>query len=390
MILILGMITYTTQLMGDTEELRSLLQMEQFVFNIASREQFPEKKNSLVVLHSKVYKNVRKSNPEIPAQVIIRAEQDVLGAYRAVKSNKHKLNRPIEKSRLSMRLDKHLYSIPDESSIRISTTKGYKRQTYKLLIYPRLKELMEKYHYRDPLIYENEGKMFIALSFENKPSEKMKQRIALGVDLGIRRSAAMSDGRIIIDRKFNGEKRRLRHLKDALKSRGTKSARRKLRSTLRRKERNKNRNQTHLIANMILDTKSDTIVLENLKSIKRKKHKHQNKRSISQVPLFDLRRVITYKAENQGKTVLLVCPSYTSQRDSVSGKIEGERRGCRFYSATNGLVYDADINAAINIAKMSKLPISQTTNLTYGQALINVPNVCKSSSGGGVLQTSKL
>jgi IS605 OrfB family transposase len=384
------MITYATQLLGETEELRNLLQMEKFVFNIASKEQFSEKKNSIVVLHSKVYKNVRKSNPEIPAQVIIRAEHDVLGAYRAAKSNKHKLRKPAEKKRLSMQLDKHLYSIPDKSSIRITTPTASRRQTYKLVMYPRLKELMEKYPYRDPLIYENDGKMFIALSFENKPSDKMKQRIALGVDLGIRRSAAMSDGRIIVDKKFNGEKRRLRHLRDTLKSKGTKSARRKLRTKLRRKERNKNKNQTHLIANTILNTNADTIVLENLKSIKRKKHKHQNKRSISQVPLFDLRRVITYKAENQGKTVLLVCPSYTSQRDSVSGKIEGERRGCRFYSAVNGMVYDADINAAINIAKMSKLPVSQTTNLTYGQARINVPNACKSSPSGAVLQTSSL
>ena len=66
---------------------------------------------------------------------------------------------------------------------------------------------------------------------------------------------------------------------------------------------------------------------------------------------FELRRILTYKAENQGKTVLLVCPSYTSQRDSVTGKVEGERRGCRFYSK-NGMIYDSDINAAINIGKM--------------------------------------
>jgi len=57
---------------------------------------------------------------------------------------------------------------------------------------------------------------------------------------------------------------------------------------------------------------------------------------------------------NQGKTVTLVSPSYTSQRDSVTGKIEGERRGCRFYSK-NGLIYDADVNAAINIAKTSRI-----------------------------------
>jgi transposase len=98
---------------------------------------------------------------------------------------------------------------------------------------------------------------------------------------------------------------------------------------------------------------------------------------------FELRRILTYKAENQGKTVLLVCPSYTSQRDSVTGKVEGERRGCRFYSK-NGMIYDSDINAAINIGKMSKHPVSQTSNLTYGQASVNTPNEYKSPLLGAV------
>jgi hypothetical protein len=78
--------------------------------------------------------------------------------------------------------------------------------------------------------------------------EKQKSKLALGVDLGMRVSAACSDGRVVIDRKFNGDKRKLRHLKDSLKSKGTKSARKHLRK-LRHKEANKNKNQTHLIAN---------------------------------------------------------------------------------------------------------------------------------------------
>ena len=380
------MITYNTQLIGDIDTLKSLLEMERMVYNVASKEQFPEKTKSLVILHSKVYKNVRKSNPEIPSQVVIKAEQEVLAGYRSIKSNRHKITKPIVKTNLSMRLDKRLYSIPDKFSIRITTTG--KRQTYNFVVYPRLKELIEKYPYQDPLIYENDGNVYICLSFENKQPQ-LKQRLALGVDLGIRRSAATSDGRLIIDKSFNERKRRLRHQKDQLKSKGTKSARHKLRFSLKRKERNQNKNQTHLIANSILKTEADTICLENLKSIKRKKTPYQNKHSISQVPLYELRRVITYKAQNQGKMVLLVCPQYTSQTDCVSGKIEGERRGCRFYSK-NGLIYDADINASINIAKVSKLPVSQTINLTYGQASVNTPNVCKSLASVGVLQALTL
>jgi IS605 OrfB family transposase len=199
--------------------------------------------------------------------------------------------------------------------------------------------------------------------------------MCLGVDLGIRRVAALSDGRLLIDRKFNSDKRKLRFIKRKLQSNGSKSAKRHLKK-LRRKERNKNKNQTHLIANFILNTKCNIIALECLKGIKTKKHKNQNKNAISQIPLYELRRVIEYKAINMGKHICLVSPTYTSQIDSVTGIREGERRGCRFY-AKNGLVYDADINAAINIARRSKHPISQG-NLLDGQGSINNPNVCKS------------
>lgn len=383
------MITYNTQLLMKSQEdfnsLKSILDMHKVVFNFASPLQFTETKNSLIVLHSKVYKNIRKQYPEIPSQVVIKAEQECLSSYKSTKSNKHKLKSPILKKNLSMRLDKRLYSKDknDKYSIKITTSPNG-RQSFKFVVYPRLKELLDKYQYCDPLIYENNGKLFISFCFENKSKEQQKQKLALGVDIGIRRSVALSDGRIVIDKKFNGNKRKLRHLKDCLKSKGTKAATKHL-NNLRHKEHNQNKNQTHLISNVVLKTDADTICLENLKGIKKKKNKYQNKRNISQVPMFELRRIITYKAENQGKTILLVSPSYTSQTDSVTGKREGERRGCRFYSK-NGLIYDADINAAINIAKLSKLPVSQTYYLTYGQAKVNSPIVFKSSKSLGVLQ----
>ena len=147
------MITFNTKLLGDTTELKKLLEYQQFVFNFASKEQFTEKKNSLVVLHSKVYTAVRKLNPEIPSQVIIRGEHDCLASYRSIKSNKHKIKKPIEKKNLSMRLDKRLYSKDktDKYAIRLTTTG--KRQSFKFVVYPKLKELLDKYQYCDPTIY---------------------------------------------------------------------------------------------------------------------------------------------------------------------------------------------------------------------------------------------
>jgi transposase len=73
----------------------------------------------------------------------------------------------------------------------------------------------------------------------------------------------------------------------------------------------------------------------------------------------------------------------------LTGKVEGERRGRRFY-AKSELVYDADLNAARNIGNRSKLPVSLGGNaLLDGQGIVNCPNnVCKSSfpQGKSVLQ----
>jgi len=382
-------ISYNTKLLGNQEDLQSLrqiLEYERFAFNGASKIQYLEPINSIVTLHSKFYRKTRNWNPEIPAQIIIRAMQSCMSSYRSIKSNKHKINKPIEKKKLSCRLDKRLYSKNKDDKYSINITTSNKRKTFKFILYSKLKELLDKYPHCDPLIYvDNKDNLCICFTFKTKPEEKLKQKLCLGVDLGLRVSAATSDGRLIIDKKFNANKRKLRHLKDELKSKGTKSARKHL-NKLRHKEHNQNKNQSHLIVNEILKTNADTIALENLKGIKAKKHKFQNKNRISQVPLAELRRIITYKAENQGKTILFVNPAFTSQTDSITGKREGERKGRRFY-AKSGLVYDADLNASRNIANRSKLPVSYGSKniILDGQGIVNCPNVCKSLSKDRVL-----
>ncbi len=386
------MITYNAKLTGSQEDLQSLrqiLEFERFAFNEASKIQFLEPKKSIVILHSKFYYKLRKWHPEIPAQILIRGEQACLSAYRSAKSNKHKLTKPVEKKRLSCRLDKRLYSKNKDDKYSINITTANKRKTFKFILYPKLKELFDKFIYCDPLIYvDNNDNLCICFTFDNKPQEKLKQKLCLGVDLGCRVTAACSDGRLIIDKKFNAGKRKLRYLKRQLQSKGTKSARKHL-NKLRHKEHNQNKNQSHLVANLILKTDADTIALENLKGIKAKKHKNQNKNRISQVPMAELRRIVTYKAENQGKTILLVNPAFTSQTDSITGKREGERKGRRFY-AKSGLVYDADLNASRNIANRSKLPVSYGSKniILDGQGIVNCPNVCKSRSQENVLQAS--
>jgi IS605 OrfB family transposase len=368
-------LTYNAKLESDPESLKALREMlvwHRVAFNYASDIQFRQEKNSIVELHAKFYGKFRAEHPHIPSQVVIRGEQECLSAYRSIRSNKHAKTKPAVKKNLSMRLDKRLYSLKKEK-IRVTTALG--RREFGVKAYGKISELMGKFPFQDPLVFERGGELFVALTFKTEPSELPKQKLALGVDLGMRIPAACSDGRLIVDKRYNERKRKLRFLKRQLQSSGSKSASKHLKK-VRRKERNMAKNQCHLLANEILKTDADTVVLEDLTKVKAKRHPAQNKNAVSQVPFYELKRIISYKASNMGKHVVTVNPAYTSQDDSVTGKRDGVRKGRRYYSR-NGLVYDSDLNAARNIAKKAKLPLSQGNLLDGAGRVVTLPNACQ-------------
>lgn len=359
----------------DKAKLIRMLELERDIFNFCSKLHFGSKKNSIVELHAKAYKKARKAFPNARAQLVIKAENNCLNAYKSSKSCGHKSTKPAIKKRLATTFDKRLFAYKD-GIFRFSTVDFKKRIEAKLYIYPKLATYLSSLPFGDPLLIVRNQDVWVRLSFKI-PIQEIKPKLALGIDLGIRRPAATSEGKIFIDKQYNANKRKIRYLKRCLNSkcsRGSKTAKKHLQK-LQYKERNLSRNFNHNLTKQILKTSADTIILEDLSihKLKTKRNRYQNKNRISQVSLSGIRRILTYKAALAGKQVVCVSPYYTSQIDSVTGKREGERKGCRFYSV-NGLVYDADVNAAVNIAKRSELPISYGSILD-GQAVVNRPIV---------------
>lgn len=369
-------ITYSARIIASREDekrLFAILEAQKLAVNSASIVQFSLPKCSIVDLHAAFYTNFRTCQAKIPSQILIIAQKEVLSNYRSIKSNQRKITKPVVKKSLSMRLDKRVYSYKNNVFSLISMGKRVKCKIQK---YQKLEALLSRYHFCDPLLFVRGTELWMTLTFDI-PSTIAPITSAIGIDLGKRMAAVTSEGNFYRDRKFNAEMRQLRFLKRQLQSAGTKSARRHLK-ILRRKETNKNRNQSHILTNALLNTKADVVVVENLKGLKRKRFKAQNKNSISQVPLFLLRTILTYKAALMGKTVIEVNPRYTSQLDHRTGKIDGIRRGRRYYGA-DGVVLDSDQNAAINIVLRSQHPASYVTILD-GQATIKSPHACKSLS----------
>ena len=97
-----------------------------------------------------------------------------------------------------------------------------------------------------------------------------------------------------------------------------------------------------------------------------KRVKHNN--ALSQVPFYKFKRILTYKAPLSGKQVETVSPMYTSQMDCRTNNRDGERRGRRYICA-DGVVFDSDWNASINIGQRSNHPVSSSLPIE-GQLVI--------------------
>jgi len=361
-----SILTYNTRIFPKNKEEFKLLYntmiQHQKVWNHVSNYTFKTKNINKKLIHDDNYKECRRIFPDCPSQIIIRAKDSVYATYKSIKSNKQlsKMKEPAEQTNLSVRLDKRIYTFLDNYQIKL-TTIG-KRVVCDIEKYEKFEKLFKTYSVCDPLIFFRDNQFWLAVSFEI-PAPTHVDNSYLGVDLGLRRLATTSEGKAIDNKKFLKHKRRLRYLKRQLTSKanttGSNSAKRKL-TTFKRKERNINKNLCHCLANEILKTESNTIVLEDLSSLKKNnlgkknyKKSKSSKNRLAQMPFYMLKQILTYKALLNGKKVVTVNPSYTSQND-YRGIEKGIRKGCRYY-ASDGKVLDADWNAAINIAKKYSL-----------------------------------
>lgn len=345
--------------------------------------------NSLKVVHKHLYHELRGLYPLLPSQAVIKCQQEVLMAYKSIKSNKHKNADIPQRKSLSMRLDKRLYSNLNLEGISITGEVKNKRTRYSFVMYDKIQHLLSNYTTSDPLLFIRNGNVYLSIPFNvgNKP---VLTELSVGVDMGERRLFVTSEGKAFRDKSYLKNRRQIRFQKRQLQSKGTKSAKRKL-CKLKRREQNLCKDMCYRAAKALINsTDAGIIVMENLKNLKQntsryketgRKKKDHNRRG-SQVPYYKFKEILTYKAQLAGKQVETVNPSFTSQQDCRYGTT-GCRKNRRFY-CDDLLVFDSDWNAAVNIAKKGKHPFSNVLpidgRLTFlnGRAQVNRPIVSPS------------
>lgn len=328
-------------------------------------------------VHYKFYYDIRKQYPSLSSQMVCKVIQEVVANWKTCLLSKETFDTP-RKTNLSMTLDKRLYSKLTDNSVNI-TVPGFKKVKCTFTAYPLLQHMFDTYSAKNCNIFYRDGQFWLTVQFET-PELDLANEYVLGIDRGIKRLITCSDGTAISDKEFNKRRRRIRYIKRCLRKKGTKNAKRHLRK-LSKREAMMSKDYTYSVAKYILSKPQGIIALEDLSQIKKRtskkkiatesgekkeiKRKRHNNR-FGQVALKQLQSVLEYKAPLVGKRVATVEPAYTSQND-CRGIARGTRSGTRYYTA-DGLVFDADWNAAINIANRYhpstfELPICGRLNL---------------------------
>ena len=343
--------TYNIKLQFESKEDKQLLldslELKKQAFNLISKIRFEmDVCQGLKGLHDRCYYKIKEAIPTIPSQFIIKAEQDVVAKYQAIRKNKHQLEEAPQTDKLSINLDKRIYKWVGNDKIKLTTLT--KRIVCNFIPYDKLNEMYAKYKLQDPSLFVKNNDIYLSVVFNDETSFIDNQK-SIGFDLGIKRLVATSEGDIIKGNEFNTYKRKIRWSKRKLQSKQnhSHSARKKL-NTLKRKEHNFSKNYIHHIVNTLLKNDANTIVIEDLSKIKSKNRGKKFNNRQSQVPYYLLKTILTYKAQSLGKRVEMVKPYFTSQNDH-RGIESGKRKGCRYY-ASDGIILDADLNAAARVS----------------------------------------
>ena len=210
---------------------------------------------------------------------------------------------------------------------------------------------------------------FVSMSFKVEKDLLSKTDKLIGIDMGVNKRIALSDGTKVKQRRVDERKKKRlqRSIARCKKGSNTRKKRVKQLAKLSYREQIANRNYCHRLTSELIN-KYSIIAIEdlNIKSMSQQ-YKKLNK-SILEQTWGLIKEQLTYKAEWTGRKLVFVNPSYTSQLCNSCGIIDKANRQKETYKCACGYENDADINAALNIlelaqtgGKVIKAPVGKPT-----------------------------
>lgn len=335
-------------------------------YNAVARYGWEQDNKNGLELHKATYYPLRAQFPTLPAQLVIsarvRATESLASAFALKKKpiktkHGHKERKiacpsstfaPIRYDARSYRFDKA------KQCFSFSTVSGRICVAFQMYGYA-CKQLAKALGFDSADLIYQDGSFFahLVMTLPDQPATQTNQ--VIGVDFGETRPAVTSANHFFGERRWKGTERRYFKHKRRLQSKGTKSAKRRLKE-LRQRVTRFRADCDHVVSRRIVDSvePGTTIVVENLTEIRTtgKRRGPQQRRQFHQWPFKRLRELLTYKAEAKGCNVVGIDPRHTSQTCSQCGyqhKLSRKSQSL-FHCRSCHYQLNADLNGSRNIA----------------------------------------
>lgn len=330
-------------------------------FNAVARYGWEHGEKNGVELHKATYYPLRAEHPTLPAQLVCAARVKATEAVKSALVLKGK-GRKVSVPRSEMpaiRYDARTYRVlPDHGAVSLSTTGG--RQVFAVRIPDFFKPTLAAATGFDSAdLIKRKGRFWLHIVVTLPKVEVVDGGQFIGVDLGLRRPAVLSNNAFLGQRRWREVDARYFRLKRALQAKGTRSAKKHLKRLAGKLLRFR-RDCDHVLSKRIVGSVEPgaTLVFENLDDIRsrvRQRHGAQNRR-LHSWSYRQLRAFATYKAEAKGIRVIAVDPRNTSKGCSRCGHIHRLNRlsQSEFRCRSCGYQTNADRNAAVNLAERGK------------------------------------
>ncbi|MGO8948751.1 MAG: RNA-guided endonuclease InsQ/TnpB family protein [Ktedonobacterales bacterium] len=208
-------------------------------------------------------------------------------------------------------------------------------------------------------VSEQAGHWYVSLQVEEEQVVPENTGPVVGIDLGIKHLATLSDGEVIPNPRHL--KRRLKKLKRlqrvvSRRQKGGKNRKKAVRklAKLHRQIKHQRSNTLHQVTTRLAKTKS-VLVIEDL-NVSGMLKNHHLAQAIGDVGFYEFKRQLLYKASWYGARVLLADRWEPSSKQCSACRWLDEELTLStrtFHCQQCGLVLDRDLNAALNLVKLA-------------------------------------
>ncbi len=332
----------------DCKTLLDTMRAYSKAFSLSAKWGYENQSWNKVENHKATYMLVRQSIPDLPSSLVQGARDCACEALKAVKCKTLPERMPLS----AMRYNQRVITVNLLHGLAtIASTKSRIKATFFIPTYCR--DYISWSIKSTTISFDPKNRVFyLHVSLEYNDPEKIEDQKVLGIDRGIVNIAVCSDNRFFNSKKIKNRRAQYASLRKELQSKGTKSAKRKLKR-LAGRERRFVTDVNHCISKQIVNSEYTIFALEDLSKIRVQKRRGKEfNLKLNSWPFYQLEQFIGYKSESLGKKVLLTDARYTSQKCSNCGHTyKGNREGSSFCCRKCGFELHADLNASRNIAQ---------------------------------------